>query len=245
MLSINKLLLFFSFLLCQAAASFGVEPPRLLHDRAHGETAVAKPLKALADKLGFVCVDSDAPITPELLTGIQILYLRAPSKEFTTKEQESIIDFVQRGGSLLLVLDEEIRQSLATTRVNEIIGHFGLKLTADLPYLHNCGGLARAGVINAADREIPYSGGRAAEGGTPFAFVLDKDGKPAEAFATQTMLPSGARIAVIGEGMVSLFLGTPQGVRLTGVPRDPANTVYWGKDSGVFMEELLTWLIKR
>jgi hypothetical protein len=28
------------------------------------------------------------------------------------------------------------------------------------------------------------------------------------------------------------------------VPRDPTRTTYWGKDSGIFMEELLTWLIK-
>jgi hypothetical protein len=32
-------------------------------------------------------------------------------------------------------------------------------------------------------------------------------------------------------------------VRLTGVPNDPSQTTYWGKDSAIFMEELLTWLI--
>ena len=38
---------------------------------------------------------------------------------------------------------------------------------------------------------------------------------------------------------------TPEGVRLTGVPRDPTRTTYWGKDSAIFMEEMVAWLIKK
>jgi hypothetical protein len=45
---------------------------------------------------------------------------------------------------------------------------------------------------------------------------------------------------VLGEGMASLFLGDPNGVRLSGGLNNP--TTYWGKDSAIFMEELLTWL---
>ena len=56
-------------------------------------------------------------------------------------------------------------------------------------------------------------------------------------------LHGSRRIVVLAEGMASLFLGQPGAVRLTGVPNDPSNTTYWGKDSGIFMEELLTWLI--
>ena len=43
----------------------------------------------------------------------------------------------------------------------------------------------------------------------------------------------------MGEGMASLLLGVPEGQRLTGPPRDAQNTVYWGKDSAIFMEEVL------
>jgi hypothetical protein len=83
------------------------------------------------------------------------------------------------------------------------------------------------------------------EGGKPFAYMLDKDGKPAEAFATSTTLANGAKIVVMGEGMASLLaLGKPEGVRLTGIPRDPKGTTYWGKDSVIFMEEVLGWLVK-
>jgi hypothetical protein len=49
---------------------------------------------------------------------------------------------------------------------------------------------------------------------------------------------------VLGEGMASLFLGDPAGVRLSGVPNDPTRTTYWGKDSAIFMEEVLRWLAR-
>jgi len=45
--------------------------------------------------------------------------------------------------------------------------------------------------------------------------------------------------------MASLFLGVPDGQRLTGPPRDAQNTVYWGRDSATFMQEVLGWLIRR
>lgn len=227
------------------SAIHAAERPTLFHDLAHDETPLVAPMKSIADKLGLAVVESKDPLTAGALRGVRLLYLRAPSKEFTDPERAAVIGFVKGGGSLLLVLDEESRQSLAKTRVNDLIAPFGLKLTPDLPYLHNGGGLAKAGPINAANREIPYSGGRAVEGGTPFAFVLDKDGKPAEAFAASTTLPNGAKVVVLGEGMASLFLGKPDAERLTGVPRDASRTNYWGKDSAIFMEELIAWLVKR
>jgi hypothetical protein len=91
---------------------------------------------------------------------------------------------------------------------------------------------------------VPFSGGRAVEGGTPFAWQLDKDGKPSQVFAAFTTVGATGRVAVLGDAMATLFLGTAEGVRLTGVPRDPSKTTFWGKDSAVFMEELLTWLVK-
>ncbi len=99
-----------------------------------------------------------------------------------------------------------------------------------------------AGEINKADREVPFSGGRAVEGGTAFTFQLDKAGEPSHPFGAYKRLDNGGRIVVLGEGMASLFLGDPRGVRLSGVPNDPTMTTYWGKDSAIFMEEVLAWL---
>ena len=215
---------------------------RLVYDQAHGEEPPPGPMDAIAKKLGLEIQTSARPINAEALKGVRILYLRAPSKEFAAAETEAIVAFVKGGGSLFLVLDEERRQSLEKTGVNNLITPFGIRLTPDTEYLHNCGGIAKAGEINKADREVPFSGGRAVEGGTAFAFQLDKDGKPAQPFGAYKRLDNGARIVVLGEGMAALFLGTPYGVRLTGVPNDPTRTTYWGKDSTIFMEELLMWL---
>ncbi|PYR94157.1 MAG: hypothetical protein DMF84_06285 [Acidobacteria bacterium] len=194
----------------------------------------------IARKLGLEIQTSAESISSRALEGARILYLRAPSKEFTAVETEAIVGFVKSGGSLLLVLDEERRQSLDKTRVNDLISPFGMRLTADTEYLPNAGVIAKAGEINKADREVPYDGGRAVEGGTAFAFQLDKEGRPAQPFAAYKRLDNGGRIVVLGEGMASLFLGDPNGVRLSGGPNTP--TTYWGKDSAIFMEEVLVWL---
>jgi hypothetical protein len=213
---------------------------RLVFDQAHGEQPPPAPLTPIVQKLGLEVHTSDAPISPRVLEGARILFLRAPSAEFTPAEAEAIVAFVKAGGSLLLVLDEERRQSLEKTRVNNFITPFGMKLTPDTEYLHNTGAVAKSGEINKADREVPFSGGRAVEGGTPFAYQLDKAGKPSHPFGAYVRLDTGGRIVVLGEGMASLFLGDPAAVRLSG---DQKNlTPYWGKDSTIFMEEVLTWL---
>jgi hypothetical protein len=216
---------------------------RIYSDHSHGQAPLPPPYATVAAKLGAEVVPHQTPITAAALQGFRLAVLRAPLQEIKDDERDALVGFVKQGGSLLLVVDEERRTSLATTRVNDLIQPFGLTLTADVPYLHNNGAIAKKGPINAADRELPYSGGRAVEGGTPFAWQLDKEGKPAQVFGALTVVGSSGRVVVLGEGMASLFLGTPAGVRLTGVPNDPSQTTYWGKDSAIFMEELLTWLI--
>ena len=215
---------------------------RLVFDQAHGEQPPPAQLSSLAERLGLEIHTSPEPISAKVLEGAGILFLRAPSKEFTASEAEAIVAFVKRGGSLLLVLDEERRQSLDKTRVNDLISPFGMKLTPDTAYLHNTGAIAKAGEINKADREVPFSGGRAVEGGTAFAFQLDKDGKASQPFGAYKRIDNGGRIVVLGEGMASLFLGDPTAVRLSGALNE--QTTYWGKDSAIFMEEVLAWLMK-
>ena len=126
-----------------------------------------------------------------------------------------------------------------------VLATFGLTLTGDTPYLHNTGGVSRAGEVAKGAYELPYSGGRAIEGGTPFAWQLGADGKPAQPFAAYVAVPGGGRVIAMGEGMATIFLGTPDGKRLTGQPRDARNTVYWGKDSEPFMADVFNWLLRR
>ena len=107
----------------------------------------------------------------------------------------------------------------------------------------NPGAIALAGEINKANRELPYDGGRAVEGGTPFAFQLNAEGKPGPAYAAGQKVDGGGKVVVLAEGMASLFLGSPDGRRLVPVANDSPNA-YFGKDSAIFMEEVFAWLIR-
>src|SRR5262245_31121662 len=118
-------------------------PIRLVFDQAHGEQPPPAQLSPLARKLGLELQTSAEPISAKVLDGARMIYLRAPSREFTNTEAGAIVAFVKAGGSLLLVLDEERRQSLEKTRVNDLISPFGMRLTPDTPYLPNTGALAK------------------------------------------------------------------------------------------------------
>jgi len=218
---------------------------RVYFDQAHGEAPPPAPMVEIGQRLGFTLDPVCGPVTPESLAGSRLVYFRAPNRTFAESEKTAIVTYVNGGGSLLLVLDEEKRQSLAKTGVNDILAPFGMKLSGDTPRIANTGAIAKAGEINRADREVPYDGGREILGGTPFAFQLDRKGNPAQPYAAYQKLANGARIVVMAEGMASLFLGSPDAVRLYEDPANPDRTRWWGKDSRVFMEEVLAWLMAR
>jgi hypothetical protein len=225
------------FDLSHAQTYFSAEPGR--------ETAAQRAYGVIADSLGIELAVTGQRLSPTSLAGVQTVVIVAPAQPLDDAEVKSVVDFVNAGGSLLLVMDEERRQNLARSRVNDMIRPFGLTLTADTPYLHNRGAVARAGRINAADRELPYSGGRAVEGGTPFSLMLEADGRPSTlAHAAWLETPSGGRIVVMGDAMVVILLGQPEGVRLGGGLRQ-GDTLYWGRDSRLFMTEVVSWLTNR
>ena len=193
---------------------------RIYFDQAHGEAPPPAPMADIGRRLGYTLDLVRDAATTESLRGSQLVYFRAPNETFTESEKAAIVAYVNKGGSLLLVLDEEKRQSLAKTGVNDILAPFGMKLSGDTPRIVNTGAIAKAGEINRADRQVPYDGGREIFGGTPFAFQLDRNGNPAQPYAAYKKLDNGARIVVMAEGMASLFLGSPDGVRLH---EDPVN----------------------
>lgn len=178
------------------------------------------------------------------LAGFDLLEIESKHRQFSRPEINAIIAFVETGKSLMVVIDEEKRTPLLENGTNSILERFGLRFTDDTNYLHNCGALAKKGKINSEDREIPYSGGRAVEGGTAFAWRLDASGNCAEPFASYVETPQGGRVIALSEAMAYIGMGTAHGERLTGIDRDPKRTTYWGKDTKVFMEELRSWLIQ-
>jgi hypothetical protein len=225
------------------ATSLDASARRVVYDLGHGQTSIIRQMPELGEKLGYQIEAAQGSLTTEALRDAKLLYLRAPTRAYGEEEKKAIVAFVRNGGSLLVVFDEERRTALATG-VNDILEPFGLALTADTEYLHNNGAVAKAGAVNRADRELPYSGGRAVTGGKAFAWQLDREGKAAQPFASYVEV-GDARVVVMAEAMASAFMGSAEGVRLSGVPRDPQNTVYWGKDSAPFMQEVMEWLLSR
>lgn len=207
---------------------------------------------ALADDAPACCakaaskaliLKSPAVITADNLAGVRLLELSG-SRAFTPEERELVRSFLQNGGALLAIIDQEERTPLLADGVQSLLAPFGLAYTANTPYLHNCGALARKGAVVHADYELPYSGGRAVTGGQPFAWRLDQKGDAAEVFAASVEIPGGGRIVAMAEGMAYLGMGTADGVRLSGVNNDPAHTTYWGKDSQAFLKDVRCWLLR-
>jgi hypothetical protein len=229
---------------------------KLLIDVGHGQSGFLDPAgkemprlagyRAIADKLGAEVAVTKESLTPATLKGVGVLALLMPQTAFDDATIKAITEFVRGGGALLVVTDEERRATvkMAELRLNEIIAPFGLKFTGDTPDPHNVGAIAPAGPVNPAPREIPYSGGRAVEGGTGFAFIADENGKPGpRAQAAFALAPGGGKVIAMGDGMPSLFLGRPDGVRLQGKTRE--DTLYWGKDARAFMADAIAWLVKK
>jgi hypothetical protein len=226
----------------QALASGAAGTKQIYFDTAHGEARWPSQMEEIGDRLNYTLEQGTGRITAAALRESRLLYLRAPNRAFEDSEKQAIITFVKAAGSLLVVLDEEQRQKLAVVGLNDVIAPFGLKLSGDTPPIVNTGAIAKAGEINKANRELPYDGGRQIFGGTPFAYQLDRDGKAAQPYAAYAKVDGGGRIVVMAEGMASLFLGVPDAARLTVNPDHPK---WWGKDSPVFMEEVLAWLLAR
>lgn len=224
-----------------APSSPSTETRSALYSLSHGEPGPGA-LVAVAQQAGCPLTSLNGPASADKLSNSDLLIVRAPKTRISSDEQRAIIQYVQSGGSLLIAMDEERRTGLETTDVNELVKEFGLTFEGDTEYLHNCGAICKAGEILKADREVPFSGGRSVRGGQPFGFQLDREGKQSLPFATTTQVKGGGRVIILGDAMVAGIMGTPDGVRLSGVPRNPAKTVYWGKDSAMFMEEIIRWL---
>lgn len=236
-----KILTFLGILWIMAGTS--VSAATIFYDSGHSPERPAAVLKSIANEIGIDFRTFDDPITDELLAEADVLMVMAPQSAFSADERASIISFVEKGGSLFFAQDEERRQTLEKSQANLLLEPFGVMFTGDIRYIHNCGGLARAGAINPADREIPFSGGRAVAGGTAFSHMLGESGQPGVPFGTYLKYGDKGKVIVMGEIMVMLALGEKDAERLSGVPNDPRKTHYWGSDSRAFIKDVMHWLV--
>jgi hypothetical protein len=128
---------------------------------------------------------------------------------FSVGEVNAIKDFLSKGGSLFVVMDQDYWCTLEQTNVNDIISPFGFEFHEEGPDTLT-GGMSLASPITPIARKIPFHGARIVTGGTPFAV---NDRAKQYPFGMYTELKGGGRMIVMGEGMVSLYMTEWQGVK--------------------------------
>lgn len=212
----------------------------IVFDTFHGQNARnGEVFSGLLPKESATIEVNTAEISDTLLRDKRALILFSPSKPFHLAEKEAITKYLHSGGAMLLIFDEERRMSLSTVGVNDLIVPFGLELTTDAPVPHNCGAIAEKSEVCKEKRELPYSGGRSIKGGVVISKVYNEGDYVHSAYQA---LPQGGKIIVMSDGMAGLLLGRPDGERFSGT--GPSDSRYWGKDSRIFMEEILAFLLK-
>ena len=164
-------------------------------------------------------------ITPKDLEGCDLLFIHIPSAKYTPGEVSAISKYIA-GGSLFLVMDQDMWSTLEQTNVNELIRPFGMQFGDESPD-SLAGGHTKAGLVTDKPLKISYHGARTVTGGTPFAFNDRSDAHPFGAFKD---VENGGKVVVMGDGMVSLYMTSWEGVQ--------------DYQCQQFMQDVFRWLLK-
>ena len=148
-------------------------------------------------------------VGPNNLDGCDVVFIHIPSAPYAPDEVSAIAKYITSGGSLFLVMDQDMWSTLEQTKVNDLIRPFGLQFGGESPD-SLAGGHTTAGLITEKRLKISYHGARTVTGGTPFAFNDRSDAHP---FGTFTEVKNGGKIVVMGDGMVSLYMTSWEGVQ--------------------------------
>jgi hypothetical protein len=165
-------------------------------------------------------------ITAKDLDGCTLVFIHIPSAKYTPGEVSAISKHIASGGSLFLVMDQDMWSTRDQTNVNDLIRSFGLQFGDESPD-PLAGGHTKAGAITDKRLKISYHGARTITGGTPFCFNDRSDEYP---FGTFLQVKNGGRIVAMGDGMVSLYMTSWEGV-----------TDYQCQE---FMQAVFRWLLK-
>ena len=226
---------------------------KVMFDLAHGQFQdtfvdpdyydyVIREYEKIAKEVGFQLVMNKSGITGQTLNGIDALLIISPlakstQRNLTDTEKQAIIDYIRQGGSVIMFIDEEeYRVNLEEYGANDITRKFGIEVLDDFEVPGNCGAVTFENEIFDRRREIPCSGVRGIKGGIP-ASVCMEQGRQISAFVR---LDNGGKLYVAGETMVALLMGYPDGERNV---HKMMKTRWWGKDSRIYMKELLEWAL--
>ena len=165
-------------------------------------------------------------VTPKDLVGCNLLFIHIPSAMYTPGEISAITKYITGGGSMFLVMDQDMWSTLKQTNVNDLIRPFGIQYGGENPD-SEAGGHTKAGLITDKGLKISYHGARTVRGGTAFCFNDRSDDHP---FGTFTKAPNAGKIVVMGDGMVSLYMTSWEGVN--------------DYQCQEFMQDVFRWLLK-
>lgn len=200
--------------------------------------------RAICDELGAEYAELRTGLTEASLKGVDALVVISPvarstQKPLTEEERAALVAFIRRGGRVALFVDEEAyRVNLSAYGVNDVTRPFGIELGEDIEGLPgNCGAVSFENEIFGGRREIPYSGSRKVKGGIPASVCMEGGWL----HATYVKPEGGGKLFVAGETMVALLMGYPDGERNV---HKKMKTRWWGKDSRLYMKELIGWCLR-
>jgi hypothetical protein len=134
---------------------------------------------------------------------------------------------IGREGRLVIHRDgRRLLDRLAQVNVNDIVTTFGITYSSNSSD-KSSGGHSKPSKVTKKNHAIPFHGAPIVKGGTPFAYSNESDASPFGVFAE---VKGGGKVIAMGEGMVSQYMTSWQGV-----------TDY---QCAGFMDETIAWLLE-
>lgn len=245
--------------LVAVACSTEQRTPVLLFDKSHGQcqggsyTADVVPdyEKMAADNGAEFVVNEDQPLNEATLAGVDVVLMLSPlqhnlQKNITTEEATALVNFINRGGALIVFVDEEAhRVLLEPYNINAVTKPFGVEFGYDNKIAGNNGAVSFENEIFKGRYEVPCTGMRSVKGGIPASVCMD-DGY---LHATYVELENGGKLFACAETMVALLMGGDEDIERKGPTRRTpegkmTQTGWFGKDSRKYMADLIAWSLK-
>ena len=245
--------------LVAVACSTKEHTPVLLFDKSHGQcqggsyTADVVPdyEKMAADNGAEFVVNEDQPLNEATLAGVDVVLMLSPlqhdlQKNITSEEATALVNFIKRGGSLIVFVDEEShRVLLEPYNINAVTTAFGVEFGYDNKIAFNNGAVSFENDIFKGRYEVPCTGMRSVKGGIPASVCMD-DGF---LHASYVELENGGKLFACAETMVALLMGGDADIERKGPTRRTpegkmTQTGWFGKDSRQYMADLIAWSLK-
>ncbi len=244
-------------LLCLMGLSFGLsaeaQSKKVVLDISHEDKAIYQSVnpeifskyeaivQAIPD--AELIINEDGDLDAGLLDEAAALIILSPlkrdrevrKKDLTPAEIAAVTAYIDRGGRMMLFMDEEHRVDMEAFGANKLIQPYGMELGADLPMFPNIGA---ASVISEPVKEIyelSYSGSRSLTGGTPISYMNGED-KYVHGAWVET--DNGAKVIAFGETMTGLFMGNVEATMQNGM-----KVIWKGKDDPLFIADLIVWML--